>query len=484
MKKGKWYAPFFVFININVKQIKTRKTMLYYNFNYQEFQYRFGFTEHDNGKKSRRNKVLLNFIKDRNLLKECIKKNDFTLLNITNMVEFKKTMFSKIQISGGFDMNLSYKVELINYTFHSNKYSTDEMKGLCEDSDYKSCSYINHKNNGRIFKMKAGKFIRNLILETEFGRKLPETTLIYLQETFCEDWQTYSMSTLHKNNLYVNDNFADIYNSSECKGDFNSCMMNRGFHTFYQDAVNASAAYLRNDEGKIVARCIIYNKVHEEGSDKIWRLAERQYSTNQDNLLKRALVEALIREGYIDGYKQVGFDCHNARGFVDVNGNSLESKDFWIDCDLETYEPLSYQDSFKWYDMAKRRAYNYQVPGYDYNLDTTEGSIDGEEDDRNYDEYHDEYTDSDTVTVMYHGQEMSCSENDLEDFIWIDSEEIYYHKDDLEMCPVCDDWFLENDGYKSDLTGETYCCADCRKRAEDEYREEHYPEEIELASAA
>ena len=51
--------------------------MLYYNFNYKEFTYRFGFTEHDNGKKSRRNKVLLNFIKDKNLLKECIKKNDF-----------------------------------------------------------------------------------------------------------------------------------------------------------------------------------------------------------------------------------------------------------------------------------------------------------------------------------------------------------------------------------------------------------------------
>ena len=192
----------------------------------------------------------------------------------------------------------------------------------------------------------------------------------------------------------------------------------------------------------------------------------------------------MIREGYIDGYKQVGFDCHNARGFVDVNGNSLESKDFWIDCDLETYEPLSYQDSFKWYDMAKRRAYNYQVPGYDYNLDTTEGSIDGEEDDRNYDEYHDEYTDSDTVTVMYHGREITCSENSLDDFIWIDSEEIYYHKDDLEMCPVCDDWFLESDGYKSELTGDTYCCEDCRNSAEDEYRDEHHPEEVELASAA
>ena len=113
--------------------------MLYYNFNYQEFQYRFGFTEHDNGKKSRRNKVLLNFIKDRNLLKECIRKNDFTLLNIPNMVEFKKIMFSKITISGEFDYNLPYKVELINHTFRSSKYSTDEMKGLCEDSDFKSC---------------------------------------------------------------------------------------------------------------------------------------------------------------------------------------------------------------------------------------------------------------------------------------------------------------------------------------------------------
>ena len=131
--------------------------MLYYNFNYKEFTYRFGMTEHDNGKKSRRNKVLLNFIKDRKLLKECIKKDDFTLLNISNMVEFKKTMFNKIQFSGEFDMNLPYKVELINYTFHSNKYSTDEMRGLCEDSDYKSCRYFNHKNNGRIFKMKAGK---------------------------------------------------------------------------------------------------------------------------------------------------------------------------------------------------------------------------------------------------------------------------------------------------------------------------------------
>ena len=458
--------------------------MLYYNFNYKEFQYRFGYTEHDNGKKSRRNKILLNFIKDRRLLKECIKKNDFTLLNIPNVAEFKKTMLNRIMEEGEQSKNLPYKVELINYTFRSSKYGTDEMKGLCEDSDYKSCRYINHKNNGRIFKMKAGKFIRNLILETEFGRKLSESTLIYLQETFCEDWQTYSMSTLPKNNLYVNDNFADIYSSSECKGDFNSCMMNRGFHIFYRDSVNASAAYLRNDEGKIVARCVIYNEVHEDGSEKVWRLAERQYSTNQDNLLKRALVEALIRGNYIDGYKQVGFDCHNAKGFVDIYGNSLEDKDFWIDCDLETYELLSYQDSFKWYDISKRRAYNYQAPDYDYNLDTTEGSIDGEEDDQNYDDYHEEYTDSDTVAVIYHGMEMSCSEDRLEEFVWIDSEETYYHEDDADRCPWCGNWFVKDNGCRSELTGRAYCCDECKEKAEGCCEDGHQAAEVELASAA
>ena len=187
---------------------------------------------------------------------------------------------------------------------------------------------------------------------------------------------------------------------------------------------------------------------------------------------------------YIDGYKQVGFDCHNAKGYVDIYGNSLEDKDFWIDCDLETYELLSYQDSFKWYDISKRRAYNFSDVYYDYCLDTTEGSIDGEDDNENYDEFHDEYTDADTVTVIYHGREMSCSVDCLEEFIWIESEEIYYHKDDLEICPVCDDWFLENDGYKSELTGETYCCIDCKNQAEDEDREEHCHEEIELANAA
>ena len=449
--------------------------MLYYNFDgYEEFGYRFGIIEHGNGKKTRRNKILLDFIKDRKLLRNAIRTNNFSLLKISNMADLKKVMFTRI-MDPGEDDGLQYEVKLINYTFRSGKYETDKYNGICVDGDSRAVRYINHDNGGKAFKMKAGKFIRHLIIETSFGRTLPESVIIYLQECFVQDWQVFSVSSLPKENrLFVDDNFSDIYDSSECEGDFCSCMTDKGYHYFYRDSVDASAAYLRNNDGKIIARCIIFNKVYEEGSSKIWRLAERQYSTNQDDTLKRALVNALIIGGYIDGYKQVGYDCHHSRAFVDIEGNSLEDKRFYIDCSLETDDTLSYQDSFKWYDMSERRAYNYEVSGYDYELDTTDGSIDGNDDDESYDEFHDVYGDFDTTIVMYHGREYSCSVDDLGEFVWIDSEEMYYHESDVDRCPWCGEWFVKDDGNESEVTGNCYCSEGCREKAEDCYISENW----------
>ena len=103
--------------------------MLYYNFDgYEGFCCRFGFIEHDNGKKTRRNRILLDFIKDRNLLRNAIRTNNFSLLNITNMADLKKVMFEKIMDSGE-DDGLQYEVNLINYTFRSGKYETDKYNG-------------------------------------------------------------------------------------------------------------------------------------------------------------------------------------------------------------------------------------------------------------------------------------------------------------------------------------------------------------------
>ena len=62
--------------------------MLYYNFDgYEGFCCRFGFIEHDNGKKTRRNKILLDFIKDRNLLRKAIRTNNFSISSTIRSVQ-------------------------------------------------------------------------------------------------------------------------------------------------------------------------------------------------------------------------------------------------------------------------------------------------------------------------------------------------------------------------------------------------------------
>ena len=54
--------------------------MLYYNFsNFEEFKERFGIQEHANGEKSRKNKILLAFIKNKELLHEAVITGNFYL---------------------------------------------------------------------------------------------------------------------------------------------------------------------------------------------------------------------------------------------------------------------------------------------------------------------------------------------------------------------------------------------------------------------
>ena len=445
--------------------------MLYYNFNdYAGFKERFGMVEHGNGEKSRKNKILLAYIKQPSLFKEAVETGDYSLINIASMSELKKTMLDRIQQSGE---SLKYEVKLINYTFRSSRFETDEFNGLCEDGDPRACRYINHNNGSRAFKMKAGKFFRSLILDTEFGQTLPEQVLNWLCEEFAAEWQTFTLSTFPENKLYVNDNFADIYDSSRCDGNFHSCMTDEDYYTYYQDSVKAKAAYLENEDGKIIARCVIFPEVYDENG-KVWRLAERQYSTECDDVLKRALVDALIRGNFIDGYKKVGAGCSDTREFVDINGNSLADKKFYIDCDLETYDTLSYQDSFRYYRYNDKKAYNY-VPdrGYSYCLDTTDGSLDGPDDDDGdeWDSYHQEYV-SEVTTVYVNGREETCNVYDLDDFYEIEG--TYYHQSDVSHCDRCGSSYLSGKGLYSKITDEDYCCEECRREAEQIYIQQNW----------
>lgn len=446
--------------------------MLYYkNFsNYEDFKNVFGMVAHGNGVKSRKNKIRLSLMKQKEILHHAVTTGDEYLLKLDSIVAMKNVVMARITASGNTTPGLHYTVRLMDYTFHSGTYATDDYKGICEDGDYRAIRYINHDRGNNIYKMKAGKFIRALIQETDFGKMLPEQVLIYLQEEFVGEWQNYASDKVPTHTLHVNTDFRRIYDSDEYDGeDFHSCMTDKGYHTFYSDAVDAEAAFLENEDGYIIARCIIYTHVYDQDG-KRYRLAERQYAAGGSDVLKRALVDALIKEDYIDGYKTVGAACSDAREFVANDGTSLANKRFKIECRLDTDDPLSYQDSFKWYNSNREEAYNYDDVSYDYELDTTNGYI---EDDSEWDSWHDRSCAS-TVEVHASGQTYMCDENDLDDFVYIGRYDAYYHRGDVTKCAQCGEYVLDDDAEYSDLTEKYYCDTECMAEAEDDWKKDNW----------
>ena len=444
--------------------------MLLFNIqDYDDFKYLFGIEHHGNDVKSRKNKILLNHIKNRALIKYCREHGDWTLLHIRNMADLKKQVIKAIIESGLYDYSLQNKVSLIGKNYWSALYRTDEHNGLCEDFDKKSVRYVNVERN-RVFKMKAGKFYTSIIKETELGKVLSESVINWLAEEFVSDWQTYTYGQTPDVELHVDDNFEKIYDPKYCK-DFNgcSCMVGRDRHAFYEDAVEAKAAYITDKKGYVLARAIIFTNVKDQNGKK-WRLLERQYSRESNEVLKRTLIDLLIKGGYIDGYKQVGAGCSEARAFVDNDGSSLADYQFQISCDLDTYATLSYQDSFKWYNIDNRTAYNFSKVMYHYNLDITESTLDGDDDDDDYDSYDDfhDYGCAETVCAYYHGNEYQVDVDNLEEFTRIGED--YYHKDDVVMCAFCREDLLKEDAFYSKEIGEYFCNEEC----EQEYKKENW----------
>lgn len=107
--------------------------MLLFNINdYDDFQYLFGLETHGNGVKSRKNKILLQHLKNPALIKYCREHDDFSLLHIRNMANLKQLVLDAIQESGKQDSTLQNKVILIGKTYWSGQYRTDHMEGRTE----------------------------------------------------------------------------------------------------------------------------------------------------------------------------------------------------------------------------------------------------------------------------------------------------------------------------------------------------------------
>lgn len=360
---------------------------------------------------------------------------------------------------------IKYKMKVPNdWQFPTMGVSTDENPSVVYYKEWVSTKNGFELKNREV---KPGKFIKSIIEKCNLI--LTDEVINFISEEFSNQWKAFvnERKQLTLNVSSDEFNFEAAYNNMYyAQGSFDSCMENRGYHTFYTDAVNASVAILENEDEEILARCVIFNEVMDDDSGEIFRLAERQYSYN--DIYKRILIGKLIQEKRIDGYKVFGAGCGDKTAFVSIDGEDLSNRNFSIECHLELGDPLSYQDSFYGYDYYAKRAYNYKSE--DFDLDTTDGQI------GNWDDYHKRFV-MNTVTVYVDGYEFDCDEDDLEDFV-ISFGNQYHHIDDVVWSDYHDCYIVEanaielHDGTWA-LLSRAYELYDGRWATEDEIVELH-----------
>ena len=317
----------------------------------------------------------------------------------------------------------------------SDKWETDAEISLNQQSA-KFINYRDWSRGGQICSMKAGKFFIELYKQIDPENmneedRFDQRELELLGEIFSTKWKNYVEEMTGKYQLVIDDDFKPLYDSNCHAGRIASCMNDSWYWQFYRDAVKAKAASLKDDNGKIVARCILFPEVHEKESDKIWRMAERQYAIAPH--LKVALINALIKAKKIDCYKKWDAECSAADNIVSIEGESLRSKTLWIDCSLRPGDTVAYQDSFKYFCEGTGRAYNDSSVGYDFGLDITDGVYEEEEEDEmNFDSWNEEDTTDEVYPVMANGRRYYTTDYTRDnDFRYVERHDEYFYYEEV-----------------------------------------------------
>ena len=480
--------------------------------NYDEFKELF-VAKNADGTSRRKNGILLAFYKSK-AMRDAIKYGVLrwpavhSVYDVDSMPDLYTILDRHIRKFGIADVRNRYydkqggwyEVRICGLDYASDMYSTDGRDGICVDLSYKKNGepdysfyrYRNEKREGRVFKMKVGKMYCHLTEMSTFGRSIPDVVRRWMEEETTRRWEAYYSSKVPSDLvLHVDDDFEAIYDGTHrCDGYFGSCMQmspvgnSTSEHWQFYSCVPSKAAYLTLGDGPdapIVARCVIFTKVLRYDTNTYIRVAERQYAReNENELMKRLLIEKLKEGGHIDAYKTIGAGCGDASSFVDIDGNDMSNVVLSTEMKLENGGHLAYQDSFKWYSYPDKMAYNHSVFEYTDMLDSTSSYFNScyeDHEGQNYDSWHDVWVDEDVVTVYSAGDEFTCSEDRLDSFCLVGRgnwEGEYHHEDDCAYCEDIEEYVDRDEATYSDILDEYYYDEDVMREDEQDYKERNW----------
>lgn len=352
-------------------------TMLYFQIkDYTEFKDIFGTCKSPRG--TIQNKILLAFWKGRfqrnpeEKASACKSMADMYAIVMDQLTHARKYTQKDFSDKGVVKFVIKDKV----YSFVSSKYSShfnDDDLTAKGATDVKCCTVVDRKT-GKLCSIKPSKIILESF--TAVGAVLPQSVMTYCAEIFQSAWEAERNAGLEKYRLVVNKDFKAIYSSEACLPNFGSCMTDRGHTDFFVNSVDALAASLIEvKSGKIAARCIVWNNVKCDKTNRTYTYADRQYATNGDPKLKAILIDRLYEEGIINIHKAVNASCRDALYICDRTGNKIEDPKLSVACSVRSGDPISYMDTFKYLSPDKARLYTYCRSNTTKDLATTAAQL-------------------------------------------------------------------------------------------------------------
>lgn len=229
--------------------------------------------------------------------------------------------------------------EILGVFFPLATISLDHKLGRCEDNNgvpemfrYLRGEDVYMKKIGKLFIEQAKE-----VFPSEEDWKIAEPVAKRVAVLLSAKWAADNDYSGYE--LVVDKDFKKIYSFGE-----GSCMRGRDKYPFYDNSVNAKAARLvRNGEN--VARCVIFQDVWDNEKNH-YRFRERIYGSEKD---KRVMHEMIKKEGLADLYKSIDASPHDGRDIYRYSNNSHLESPLYTKVSLIYGEPISWQDSFKYY---------------------------------------------------------------------------------------------------------------------------------------
>ena len=332
---------------------------------YNNFKERFGYKTdsegnilyNKNGSKQRKNSILF----------YCFKESFKYFKNLTNFeiaLKESKKYFSLEEAYIDLKNSILGSLDTVPYF---DDFTVLEKESILLDND--SCFVI--VKNGKREIVKIGKIL-NLFIDLYCANCWYSTPVIrnFFIESYLNHWKAIKLKAKSLK-LVINDDFEGCYSYGRRPlniWDFGSCMDDKPNWKFYKNHSDIfQVVSLQDSEGQIYARCLLVTCYDSLGNS--YKYLDRIYFGRE--VYKFYLFEQARSKKLFDLYRHLSASCRESTRIYSVINDSQINFSLYIPIEYKDQEIIAYQDTFKFYNPSRKKAYNSRDCSYKVDLSTT-----------------------------------------------------------------------------------------------------------------